>query len=162
MSSLTNEMVTIQRFRVRTEEFWFQVQEEFQKYRRDPGLLKEFKKKYTNLRRQSKNLINKKSKNITFTPYIFEWFEILPDEFTEEEQQEIINYVSEKIQGIYKHAQSIKTGICNFNILNHIDKEENTITICLTKNTLEASGQWQSRMIDEIKEKFPNKDVEKW
>ena len=159
MSSPTNVGSIVTRFNQRKSEKTLEIQEEFEKIKGDKQKLKIFKNKYPNLRRRckkSRNYINKKTKKLSFYPLIKEWCEILKDEFSEEDQKTIYKYVAEKIKGLYKHAQSMKTGICNQRILFTMKSEENTITICITKNTLEASEQWFRRLLAEIKKRNPN------
>tara|TARA_B110000858_G_scaffold187631_1_gene232153 strand:+ start:1458 stop:3920 length:2463 start_codon:yes stop_codon:yes gene_type:complete len=161
MSSLTTEKPVLQKFRQRIKEKTIEVQKEFEKINGDKEKLKIFKKKYPNLTRRckkSRNYINKKSKKIHFYPLLKEWFEILKDEFSEDKKT-IYEYVVKKIKGIYKHAQSCKTGLCNQRILFMMKSEEKTITICVTKNTLEANEQWFRRLLSEIKKKYPNKSL---
>ena len=55
----------------------------------------------------------------------------------EDEIKEIYKYVICKITGLYKHAQALKTGYCNREIINAFS-EPNTISVCITKNSLEA------------------------
>ena len=162
MSSLTTENNCINIFRKRKKEKTLEVQEEFEKIKGDPALIKIFKTKYPNLQRRcqkSRNYINKKSKKLYFYPLIKEWFEILKDEFSEEDQKTIYKCVVEKIKGLYKHAQALKTACCNQRILSMMKSEEDTITICFTKNTLEANEQWFRRLLAEIKKRYPNKSL---
>lgn len=162
MSSLTFETHCINRFRQRIKEKEIEVQKKFEKVKGDPVSLKIFKTQYPNFRRlckKKKNFISKKTKKIKFYPLLKEWFDILKDEFTKEEQIIIYEYVIKKIKGIYKHAQSCKTGFCNQRILFTTKFEENTITICFTKNTLEANNQWLCRLLTDIKKEYPNKSL---
>ena len=162
MSSLTTENNCVDKFRQRIKEKTIEVQKIWETIKGDKQKLKIFKKKYPNLHRRckkSKNYINKKSIKLYFYPLIKEWFEILKDEFSEEDQKTIYKYVVKKIKGLYKHAQSMKTGICNQRILFTMKSEEKTITICFTKNTLEANEQWFRRLLAEIKKRYPNKSL---
>ena len=162
MSSLTSENKCINKFIQRKKEKFKEIQSEFEKNKGDKSKMKIFKKKYPNLRRlckKSQNYINKKTSKLKFNPLLKEWFEILINEFSKEDQKSIYKYVVEKIKGLYKHAQAMKTGICNQRILSTIKNELNTITICITKNTIEANDQWFCRLLDEIK-KYSSKSAE--
>lgn len=161
MSSLTPEMICINKFRQRKKEKTIKVQEEYEKYKDDKVAKKIFRDKYPNLiRRKLKKRRKKKSTKLHFYPLLKEWFEILKDEFSEEDKKTIYEYVVKKIKGIYKHAQSCKTGFCNQRILFTIKKQANTITICFTKNTLEANNQWLCRLVTDIKNEYPNKSLQ--
>lgn len=162
MSSLNNETQCIYKFRQRIKEKTIEVQEEFKKIKGDSVKLKILKNKYPNLTRRSKkskNYINKKTKKLYFYPLIKEWFDILKDEFSEEDQITIYKNVVEKIKGLYKHAQAMKTGICNQRIVHTMKSQEKTITICISKNTLEANEQWFRRLLAEIQKRYPTKSL---
>lgn len=73
--------------------------------------------------------------------------------FTYEEKKLIIEYCVRKIRGIYKMAQSMKTGYCNSLIMNSISKRN--ITFAITKNTLEANEQWLLRIMKDLDYRFP-------
>lgn len=73
--------------------------------------------------------------------------------FTDEEKKLIIEYCVRKIRGIYKMAQSMKTGYCNSLIMNSISKKN--ITFAITKNTLEANEQWLLRIMKDLDHRFP-------
>ena len=73
--------------------------------------------------------------------------------FTDEEQKLIIEYCVRKIKGVYKMAQSMKTGYCNSLIMNSISKKN--ITFAITKNTLEANEQWLLRIMKDLDHRFP-------
>ena len=73
--------------------------------------------------------------------------------FTDEEKKLIIEYCIKKIRGIYKMAQSMKTGYCNSLIMNSISKKN--ITFAITKNTLEANEQWLLRIMKDLDHRFP-------
>jgi len=60
-----------------------------------------------------------------------------------------------KIKGVFKHAQALKTGYCNRRIINGFS-EENSIVICITKNTLEANEQWLNRLYNDLNERMPH------
>jgi len=95
----------------------------------------------------------------TAKAYIYElldhkYFEL----FTLTEKNIIYNYHINKIRGLYKHAQALKTGFCNLQIINGFS-EKNTITICLTKNTLEANEQWLKRLFKELNNRYPHEEL---
>ncbi len=75
-------------------------------------------------------------------------------EFTIEEKKFLYKYCIEKIRGLYKHAQAYKTGFCNQQIMTGFS-EENTISVCFSKNTLEAGDQWLFRLMKELDYRFP-------
>jgi len=58
-----------------------------------------------------------------------------------------------KITGIYKHGQTEKTGLCNLRIMTNI--ELGKLTIAISKNTLSSKEQWESRLINDLKKKYP-------
>ena len=76
-------------------------------------------------------------------------------EFTNDDKKKIYTYCVDKIQGIFKHAQAFKTGYCNLLIINGIS-EEKTISICITKNTLESNEQWLQRIFKEVNHRYPH------
>ena len=52
--------------------------------------------------------------------------------YTDEEKNIIFEYHINKIKGIYKHAQALKTGYCNLKIMSAFSK--NSLTFAITKN----------------------------
>ena len=72
--------------------------------------------------------------------------------------QEFYTLTAKKIRGIFKHAQSMKTYICNLTIVEWINfiTEENALTIAITKNDLEANEQWFLRFVKDIKPHLPH------
>ncbi len=74
--------------------------------------------------------------------------------FSPEELDDVTRYLISKIHGLYKHAQSEKTLLCNIAIITSIRLKR--FTIGITKNTLEANTQWTKRLITELKKEFPN------
>ena len=75
---------------------------------------------------------------------------IQPDSstFSEEEVAKIRTYLVSKIRGIYKHAQSMKTALCNDRICQNAEK--GVCTIAFTKNTIDANTQWLLRLISDL------------
>ena len=89
---------------------------------------------------QCKILINQFLNNYTYTQLQIKY---------------IYEYIISKINGLYKHAQALKTGFCNLEIINGFS-EKKTITICITKNTLEANEQWLIRLFKQLDNRFPH------
>ena len=143
-------------FIAKLNNFYTQVENEFKEYSKDPNnkaLLKNLKKKYPYLKRYK---INKRSKIQNCKALIYELFE--QDEFnnifSKDERNTIYKYCISKIRGLYKHAQALKTGFCNGQIITAFS-ESNTISICITKNTLEANEQWLQRLCKELDDRYP-------
>ena len=67
----------------------------------------------------------------------------------------IYEYCIVKIRGLYKHAQALKTGFCNGQLITGFS-EKNTLSMCITKNTLEANAQWLIRLYKELDDRYPN------
>jgi len=59
-----------------------------------------------------------------------------------------------KIVGLYKHAQALKTGYCNNQLMNGFS-EPSTVSLCMTKNALEANAQWLIRLYKDLDNRFP-------
>lgn len=76
--------------------------------------------------------------------------------FTKEELTTIVEYHIHKITGIYKHGQTDKTGLCNKRVLANIEMKK--LSILITKNTLDAKEQWETRLINSLKEKYPTRE----
>ena len=123
----------------------------------NPNLLKTINKKYPHLIRQR---LTKRTKKIEAKAYIHEILEKPEyskyiEEFSRQDKKEIYRYCIKKIIGVYKHAQALKTGYCNLQIINGFS-EKNTISIGITKNTIEANGQWLDRLFKELDNRFPH------
>jgi hypothetical protein len=58
-----------------------------------------------------------------------------------------------KITGIFKHGQTDKTALCNLRILSNV--RLGILSIAISKNTLHAKSQWESRLIKSLKEQNP-------
>ena len=126
-------------------------------FKENPTLLKNIIKKYPHLNRKG---LNKRTKKIVAKAYIHELLEKSEyseyfKEFNRTDKKNIYKYCIKKIKGIYKHAQALKTGYCNLQIINGFS-EENTISICITKNTLEANEQWLERLFKELDNRYPH------
>ena len=89
-------------------------------------------------------------------PHYYELLEYheIKSKFSQEELDYNTLHIINKIRGIYKHAQTEKTMLCNANIITSI--KLNRFTICITKNTLEANAQWSKRAITDFKKAFPH------
>ena len=106
-----------------------------------------------------KRLFKKNNKFLRYQyklPHYYEMLEYdeINSKFSQEEIDYITIYLINKIRGIYKHAQSNKTWLCNIAIITSI--KLNRFMICITKNTIEANSQWTKRLIIELKKEFPN------
>tara|TARA_B110000483_G_scaffold89326_1_gene110289 strand:- start:4658 stop:7060 length:2403 start_codon:yes stop_codon:yes gene_type:complete len=75
------------------------------------------------------------------------------------EKNIIYEYCIVKIRGLYKHAQALKTGFCNGQLITGFS-EKNTLSICITKNTLEANAQWLIRLYKELDDRYPNSKLD--
>lgn len=69
----------------------------------------------------------------------------------------LTKYYISKITGIYKHGQSDKTRLCNLRILANVRLGK--LSILITKNTLNAKEQWESRLISDLKKEFPKENL---
>jgi hypothetical protein len=89
--------------------------------------------------------------------------DLLNDEYFKnyntKEKNIIYEYCITKIRGLYKHAQALKTGFCNGQLITGFS-EKNTLSICITKNTLEANAQWLIRLYKELDDRYPNSKLD--
>jgi len=127
-------------------------------FKENPNLLKNIIEKYPHLKGRQR--LTKRTKKIVAKVYVHEFLEKPEyskylEGFTRTDKKKIYKYCIKKIKGIYKHAQALKTGYCNLQIINGFS-EENTISICITKNTLEANEQWLERLFKELDNRFPH------
>jgi cell fate (sporulation/competence/biofilm development) regulator YmcA (YheA/YmcA/DUF963 family) len=146
----------IKKINSETVKLYKQVENKFNEYANksnNKDLLKCLKKKYCYLKKFN---ISKRTKITNCKAYIYEMFLIreFKEQFSEYEIEHIYKYCISKIRGVYKHAQALKTGFCNGQIINGFS-EENTISVCVTKNTLEANEQWLSRLFRELDNRYP-------
>jgi hypothetical protein len=123
-------------------------------------------RKYPHLKR-SNNDLKKKIKNNKFDqihpPKICEFLTIYDTSniFNQDEKIIIYNYCINKITPIFKHAQAGKTAICNLEIIDSYLKiidgfsKPNILSVCITKNVLEANAQWFERLFKDLKNRFP-------
>uniref|UniRef100_A0A6C0EKC3 Uncharacterized protein n=1 Tax=viral metagenome TaxID=1070528 RepID=A0A6C0EKC3_9ZZZZ len=158
MNNLEDVTGLITKFNGMKDKYYSLVEEEFKKYIQEPNnksLLKCLYIKYPYLKRSKR--LNKRSKIIKEKAFISELLEdpYFSTQFTKEEKDNIYRYCILKIRGLYKHAQALKTGYCNGQIINAFS-EENTLSVCITKNTLEANEQWLSRLFKELDNRYPH------
>lgn len=91
-------------------------------------------------------------------------YEILNDDdiiekFTTQEKKIILEHYIKKSRGIYKHSQTEKTFLCNLKIIEGY-QTPNTISVCITKNTITANLQWLERLCKDLKINYPNSSLE--
>jgi hypothetical protein len=151
------------------DEFYSQSRDEFTTYKNLPNnknLLRNLKNKYPHMKR---NKINARTKIDMVNAYVYEILssEIFKhlflkyiDDHNLRRQSDMDAYFIQcknsfyracisKIRGVFKHSQALKTGFCNEQILNAYS-EQHSLSICITKNTLEANGQWLTRFIKDL------------
>lgn len=165
VDDIDNDQEVIDRFNKLVIQYYKDVDDDFKKYLENPknlGLLKTIKSKYIHLSRSPK--ITKRTKKLEAKAYVNEMLEsdLYKDnveyKFTRDDKKIIYEYCAKKIKGIYKHAQALKTGYCNLLIINGFS-EANTISVCVTKDDLEANGQWLHRLFKELDNRFPHKKL---
>jgi len=156
----------VNKFNTKVKNYYDKVKEEFEKYKDKPDLLQCLKKKHSFLKPYR---ISKKTKIEECKGHVHELFEQeYFSEFSENDKQIIYEYSILKIRGLYKHAQALKTGFCNGQISENFIKrgdcngqiitglsEEKTLSVCITKNTLEANEQWLTRLFKELDTRYP-------
>jgi len=135
-----------------------QAMKDFKHYIENPSknLHKCLLDKYPYWKRDS-NRLTKRKKTILSKPFIHEILQFKRDNesvFTDEEKTMICKYNIKKLCGIYKHAQALKTGYCNLKIINGFSIP-NFISVCITKNSLEANEQWLERLYKELDNRYP-------
>ncbi len=148
------------------DEFIKKFDDDLKKYcETDTIDIKYLKQKYPHLKR-TKDLKNK-IKNNKFDqihlPKICEFLTIYDTSniFNQDEKRIIYNYCINKITPIFKHAQAGKTAICNLEIIDSYLKiidgfsKPNILSVCITKNVLEANAQWFERLFKDLKNRFP-------
>ena len=147
----------IHKFEATKKEFYANVVSDFKKYLDSPtsNMLSGIYKKYPHLTRGTK--LSKRTKRIETKAFVHEIMQRpeYSERFNADEQNIVYTYCAKKIKGIYKHAQALKTGYCNLQIINGFS-EKNTISICVTKNTLEANEQWLLRLFKELDNRYPH------
>lgn len=158
------------KFKKIQKKYYVDLKRDVQQYKHDKSYADKIKLKYTHLKRHKISIrkntpLDKILSQKAFVMEIINHYNNSSDkqfgEFTQKEQKILYKLLTDKIQGIYKHAQAKKTKYCNINILLTINgnSEPSTITICVTKNTLEANSQWFDRLCKDLKERFPNKQL---
>ena len=136
------------------------VSEEFKQYKNDPqdkSKLRCLKDKYPHLRRKG---IKKSSNPNIQLPHVHEFFNHNTD-ISIYDRNTFYHYASSKITGLYKHAQALKTGYCNKEIITGMS-EPNTISLCISKNTLEAGEQWLERLLCVLSTRFENANMREY
>lgn len=136
------------------------VSEEFKQYIKDPqdkSKLRCLKDKYPHLRRKG---IKKSSNPNIHLPHVHEFFNHNTD-ISIANRNIFYHYACSKITGLYKHAQALKTGYCNKEIITGMS-EPNTISLCISKNTLEAGEQWLERLLSELSLRFENANMREY
>ena len=122
-----DENVVILKFKKELDNMYLDATKEIKKYANsnDKSLLKIIKNKFPFLKNVK---ITKRIKKINSKEYVFQFlenpaYEKYNKNFTEEEKKIIYKYCVKKIRGTYKHAQSLKTGFCNLQIISEfLDK----------------------------------------
>ncbi len=132
-------------FNFRTEKIR-RIRSKYEQYKKNPNkrLAKDYAAKYPFLKRKSeipslKEMLKWKSTNKRFN--------------VDTQIKPLLESYIAKITGIYKHGQTMKTLLCNLRIVSNV--ELGKFTIAISKNTLSAKEQWESRLIKDLKEKFP-------
>lgn len=164
------DKICVQRMNAAVDEYYKKSIDEFNEYKQVPdnkALLKILKSKYPQFKQIKSNtkidklvtaylkeIINSKIFKEDIFPRHFDEYNLcytaaVQSAFYIKQTNVYYKYCIDKICGVYKHAQALKTGFCNKQILNAYS-EPNSISVCITKNTLEANGQWLSRFIKEL------------
>lgn len=148
------------RFNSDISEYYKNVSQEFVERSNDANARNKLKilceqhqylKKYGRLRKDTKKeKFNKYCANIL---YLLNHI-AFKDKYNKQEKEFLVEYCIKKIRGLYKHAQSWKTGFCNMQIMKGFS-ELNTISICIAKNTLEANEQWLERLMKDLDDRYP-------
>ena len=113
--------------------------------------------KYSHFNRKGSSKMKKtikKKKLDQMKPFLYEILDYNSNEYSDDDKKNFYKFIRKKVKGIYKHAQALKTGLCNRMILNCVS-EKDTISFCISKNTLESNTQWIERLLDVLKKKFP-------
>ncbi len=142
-------------------EEWCNITNEKEKKNRKGILLKKFKclKKLKNISPKSKKRVKNCHSLIRDIINYFDEYDSENEAYLNAKEyiQEFYTLSAKKIRGIFKHAQTMKTYICNLNIVEWINfiTEDNTLSIAFTKNDLEANEQWFLRFVKDIKPHLP-------
>ena len=147
----------IDKFNTFKDDYYKQVEKEFKDYINEPNnkeLLKCLKRKYNYLYRCKLTKRTNINKCKAYIKEILDYDSEKESIFSEVEKHMIYSYCISKIRGLYKHAQALKTGFCNGQLITGFS-EEKTLSICVTKNTLEANSQWLERLYKELDSRYP-------
>jgi len=148
---ISQEQEIIDKFYDKVEKYYEDSKKEFIECE-NISTKKVLKKKYPYL----KNIKAKTDINSIFKAFLIDILNFY--KIDGEELKILIGYFCEKIQPIIKHAQALKTDICNLQISLKMTgqlSENNTMSICITKNTLEANEQWLFRLFKQLDSRFP-------
>jgi hypothetical protein len=146
----------IRKFNEDVRNYYKQVETDYDNFKNNPDISnpeKMLKNKYPWLRHLN---FTKRSNISKFKPLLKD---ILKDDYFKDykiiDKNIIYEYCITKIRGLYKHAQALKTGFCNGQLITGFS-EKNTLSTCITKNTLEANAQWLIRLFKELDNRYPN------
>ena len=150
------EIELIKKFNREIYLYYKLVGDEFKEYvnnSNNKDLLKCLKRKYSYLKKYK---ISKRTKITDCKASYKELFgdSYFKERFSDSDFKVLLKYCISKIRGLYKHAQALKTGFCNGQIITGFS-EKNTISVCITKNTLEANEQWLTRLFKELNNRYP-------
>lgn len=160
MSDNLDEQEILEKFFKFMEDFETKLEKDFEIYwqNKDPKYLRVLKEKYPHLKR-SKKITKKDDFKPPYVKELLEIYDMVDANniriFNNDERKIIYKYCINKIRGLFKHAQALKTGYCNLQIISGFS-EPNTTTWCITKNTLEANEQWLTRLFKELDNRFPS------
>jgi len=151
----------IRKFNKDARNYYQQVKTDYDDFTNDPNIPephKSLKKKYPWLRDLG---FTKRSDISKFKTTVKD---LLKDDYfknyeLQEKYKIIYEYCILKIRGLYKHAQALKTGFCNGQLITGFS-EKNTLSICITKNTLEANAQWLIRLYKELGGRYPKSKLD--
>jgi hypothetical protein len=115
--------------------------EEYESIQTDSGRVKLFRQKFRYF--DPKNKIKKPLIHEMFACDGFEQYN------TPNIKRHVLEMVSKKIRGMYKHGQACKTELSCEKILSDIRK--NILSVAITKNTLLAGGQFTTRFISRMR-----------
>lgn len=149
----------IEKFHKDKYDYCQKVKRDYDSYNKNKDIsdpVKSIKNKYPWLRDQH---FTKRSDISYYYPLVKDLFndEYFKD-YTRTDKKIIYEYIILKIRGLFKHAQALKTGLCNQQLITGFS-EEKTLDICITKNILEAKAQWMTRLNNELHNRFPNSNL---
>jgi hypothetical protein len=126
-------------------------EKEYNEHKEDYSMLQTLHKKYSPFKYKNGKLQNPCLHEIVKSDSLSKYFQ---GEGIQQIVVKMYRYTIKKIKGIYKHAQALKTGYCNLKIIEGFT-QPNTISLCITKNNLEANEQWLQRLFKELDHRFP-------